>query len=247
MIALFSEFKMELHTIFNPPPPTAHMTLNAEPPPYGAYGYPASYLAHLHQAQYELPHPTPAPTVTPPHKKPRDHSPDHSHKDKNDMELPDVEFYDAPDNPPETSTHPMNGNSTYSTLNCNHPTTTGWRDSVMCPLQNTPQAPLRCEWQSLFSNAFSSSRQYQCLPPADIDTIPNDPCSDSLNTNFNGLNVWSNNVNTLSLGNDLADLHELCGHFKTYNIGITALQEINVDLTQASVYQSVKAIFDLHF
>jgi hypothetical protein len=65
--------------------------------------------------------------------------------------------------------------------------------------------------------------------------------------NFDGLHVWSNNVNTLSLGNDLADLHELCIHFKSYNIGIAALQEINLDLTQTKIYSRIKAVFNKHF
>jgi hypothetical protein len=111
----------------------------------------------------------------------------------------------------------------------------------MCPPTPPPTAHLRPDWQALFTNAFSSSRQHRCLPTAALDSIPNDPCGDSLATNVSGLNVWSNNVNTLFLANDLADLHELCGHFKNYNIGIAALQEINLDLTQAFVYQRIKA------
>jgi hypothetical protein len=104
MVSIFAEFKSKLHTMFHPPPPTAHMTLTAKPPPYGAYGFPASYLARLHQEQSELPHPAPTPTVTPPHKKSRDHSPDHSHEDPNDT---DVEFYDASNDRPDQSTHPV--------------------------------------------------------------------------------------------------------------------------------------------
>jgi hypothetical protein len=45
----------------------------------------------------------------------------------------------------------------------------------------------------------------------------------------------------------LADLHELCRNLKANNIGITALQETNIDLAQASVYQAVKAVYDSHF
>jgi hypothetical protein len=51
----------------------------------------------------------------------------------------------------------------------------------------------------------------------------------------------------LSLTNDLADLHELCRQFKAQNIGIDTLQELNIDMSQAYIYQRVKAVFDEHF
>jgi hypothetical protein len=69
---------------------------------------------------------------------------------------------------------------------------------------------------------------------ADVAAAPNQACSDSHDPDFDGLYVWSNNVTTLSLSNALADLHELCGHLKANNISITALQEINIDLTQTA-------------
>jgi hypothetical protein len=72
-------------------------------------------------------------------------------------------------------------------------------------------------------------------------------CGDPMDPSFTGLHVWSNNVNTLSLANNLADLHELCIHFKSYNIGIAALQEINLDLTQTTIYKQIKSVFDKHF
>jgi hypothetical protein len=117
----------------------------------------------------------------------------------------------------------------------------------MCPPPDTPPAHLRREWETLFSNAFSTTKQQQCPPPVDIDLVPNELCGDALDATFEGLHVWSNNVNTLSLRDDLADLHELCGHFKNNNIGIAALQEINIDLTQAKIYKRVKAVFEQHF
>jgi hypothetical protein len=81
----------------------------------------------------------------------------------------------------------------------------------------------------------------------DIDLIPNDICGDAMDASFKGLHVWSNNINTLSLTDDLADLHELCGYFKTHNIGIAAFQEVNIDMTQAKIFKRVKAVFDQHF
>jgi hypothetical protein len=110
-----------------------------------------------------------------------------------------------------------------------------------------PTSSLRTDWASLFENAFSpNQRHLQQQPPAP-DDAPNEACGDKMDPNFDGLHVWTNNVNTLSLSNDLADLHELCIHFKTYNIGIAALQEINLDLTQTRIYKKIKAVFDEHF
>jgi hypothetical protein len=104
----------------------------------------------------------------------------------------------------------------------------------------------RTEWAHLFRNAFSPRQQHIHQRTPVPDDAPNEACGDPLESNFDGLHVWSNNVNTLSLGNDLADLHELCIHFKSYNIGITALQEINLDLTQTKIYSRIKAVFDEH-
>jgi hypothetical protein len=117
----------------------------------------------------------------------------------------------------------------------------------MCPPPNNPTAHLHREWETLFSNAFSTNKQQQYPPPVDIDLVPNELRGDAMYATFEGLPVWSNNVNTLSLSDDLADLHELCGHFKNNNIGIAALQEINIDLTQAKIYKRVKAVFEQHF
>jgi hypothetical protein len=84
-----------------------------------------------------------------------------------------------------------------------------------------------------------------------IDNAPNKAYGDTLDPAFDGLYVWSNNVNTLSLKDSLADLHELCRQLKENNIGIAALQdlqELNIlDLSQALIYESVKAVFDSHF
>jgi hypothetical protein len=100
---------------------------------------------------------------------------------------------------------------------------------------------------TIFRNAFSHAQQTQPITLLSIDNAPNEACGDLLDPDFSGLYVWSNNVNTLSLNNGLADLHELCHILKAKNIGIAALQEINIDLSQASVYQRVKAVFDSHF
>jgi hypothetical protein len=113
----------------------------------------------------------------------------------------------------------------------------------MCPPVDAPQGNLRQEWESIFSNAFSNKNQQQCLLPDAIDYVENEVCGDALDAEFDGLHIWSNNVNTLSLNNDLADLHELCTIFKHQYIGIAALQELNIDLTQAYIYQKVNRGF----
>jgi hypothetical protein len=123
--------------------------------------------------------------------------------------------------------------------------------STISPTTNsaTPNPPstnanLRTDWASLFENAFSpNQRHLQQQPPAP-DDAPNEACGDTMDPGFPGLHVCTNNVNTLSLSNDLADLHELCTHFQTHNIGIAALQEINLDLTQMRIYTKIKAVFD---
>jgi hypothetical protein len=80
-----------------------------------------------------------------------------------------------------------------------------------------------------------------------IENAPNEACGDPIQPDYPGLYIWSNNVNTLSLTNALADLHELCRQFKTNNIGIAALQELNIDITQNSIYQRVRQVFNEHF
>jgi hypothetical protein len=116
----------------------------------------------------------------------------------------------------------------------------------MVPSISPPVNP-RAGFDVLFRNAVLEARQAKFAPLTSIDNAPNEACGDPMNPSFDGLDVWSNNVNTLSLNNDLADLHELCRQFKEHRIGIAALQELNVDMTQYVVYNKVKAVFDEHF
>jgi hypothetical protein len=126
---------------------------------------------------------------------------------------------------------------------------------MQCGLNNGTSAPtinpqtnnLRANWTPLFGNAFSISQQRRNDPTSAPDDAPNEACEDPMDPSFDGLYVWSNNVNTLSLSNDSADLHELCIHFKSNHIGIAALQEINLDLTQTKIYTRIKSVFDKHF
>jgi hypothetical protein len=110
-----------------------------------------------------------------------------------------------------------------------------------------PSATSRSGYESLFRHAFTTSRYIQFSPTGTPTDAPNEVCGDVLRPDFDGLYVWSNNVNTLSLANDLEDLHELCRQFKHYNIGIAALQELNIDMTQTTIYRRVKVVFDTHF
>jgi hypothetical protein len=127
-------------------------------------------------------------------------------------------------------------------------------DSTISPNTNsaTPNPPstnvnLRTDGASLFENAFSPNQRHLQQQPSAPDDAPNEACGDTMDPGFARLQVWTNNVNTLSLSDDLADLHELCAHFQTYNIGIAALQEISLDLTQTRIYTKIKAVFDEHF
>jgi hypothetical protein len=113
--------------------------------------------------------------------------------------------------------------------------------------QITPSANARADFEHLFKNAFTTNRQTQSAHLDPTENAPNKACGATLDPEFDALYIWSNNVNTLSLTNDLADLHELCRQVKAHNIGIAALQELNIGMTQTSIYQRVKAVFDEHF
>jgi hypothetical protein len=111
----------------------------------------------------------------------------------------------------------------------------------------SPSVGIRAGFEALFQSAFTPAQQTQFSHTDTLENRPNEACGDPLNVAFDGLYIWSNNVNTLSLNNDLDDLHELCRQLKHYNVGIAALQEINIDITQTSIYRCVKAVFDEHF
>jgi hypothetical protein len=110
----------------------------------------------------------------------------------------------------------------------------------------TPQTTLHA-FKLIFRDTFTTDHQRRFAPIPSIDEAPYQTCGDAIDPDFDGLYFWSNNVNTLSLSNDLADLHELCRQFKANNIGIAALQELNNDMSQASIYRRVKAVFNEHF
>jgi hypothetical protein len=86
-----------------------------------------------------------------------------------------------------------------------------------------PSDNSRNGYESLVRHAFTTNRYIQFSPTTTPTSMPNEACSDALQTDFEGLYVWSNNVNTLSLAHELTDLHELSPQFKHYNIGIAAL------------------------
>jgi hypothetical protein len=125
-------------------------------------------------------------------------------------------------------------------------TNVGGPGQLMVP-SISPSVHFRAGFEALFRNAFSADRRNKYVPLTSIDTAPNEACGDSLDPNFDGIYVWFNNVNTLSLNNDLADFHELCRQFKEFRIGIAALQELNIDMTQTFVYNKVKSVFEQHF
>jgi hypothetical protein len=89
----------------------------------------------------------------------------------------------------------------------------GVQTSQMVP-SISPSVHPRAGFEALFRNAFSADRRDKYVPLTSIDNAPNEACGHSIDPNFDGLYVWSNNVNTLSLNNELADLHELCRQFK---------------------------------
>jgi hypothetical protein len=111
----------------------------------------------------------------------------------------------------------------------------------------SPSVHRRGGFETLFVNAFTNARPQRFTPFTSIDNAPNEACGDPIDPNISSLYVWSNNVNTLSLSKDLAELYELCRQFKEHRIGLAALQELNIDMTQASIYRKFKSVFDEHF
>jgi endonuclease/exonuclease/phosphatase family metal-dependent hydrolase len=76
-----------------------------------------------------------------------------------------------------------------------------------------------------------------------MSATPNLPCGDDFNiSSRDGLRIWSNNINTLSLSNDMASFRELCDRLNTHNVDVIALQEINLDTTQYQVTQKILRI-----
>jgi hypothetical protein len=110
-----------------------------------------------------------------------------------------------------------------------------------------PSTNHRAGLETLFRHAFTSERYNRFATLSSPASPPNEACRGPLDPAFDGLYIWSNNVNTLSLANDLADLHELCLQLKSSNIGIAALQELNIDMTKTWIYTRVKEVFDEHF
>jgi hypothetical protein len=60
-------------------------------------------------------------------------------------------------------------------------------------------------WEHIFRQALTPARQAEFDQLANTESAPNDVCGNQLVPSFEGLVVWSNNVNTLSLNNNLAD------------------------------------------
>jgi endonuclease/exonuclease/phosphatase family metal-dependent hydrolase len=83
-------------------------------------------------------------------------------------------------------------------------------------------------------------RRRQRLHQKRIAPTPNEPCGDDFTTtSHNGLRIWSNNINTLSLSNGLASFRELCDRLHAHHVDIIALQELNLDTTQFQVRQQI--------
>jgi hypothetical protein len=63
----------------------------------------------------------------------------------------------------------------------------------------TPPAPPQHNVATIFQDAFSHARQLRFAPLTSIENAPNEACGDPIDPDFNGLYVWTNNVNTLLL------------------------------------------------
>ena len=85
------------------------------------------------------------------------------------------------------------------------------------------------------SRSIPRSRQHQQR----IRSTPNEVCGDEFTKTQNGFRVWSNNINTLSLANGLAQFRELCDTLHQHHVDIIALQELNLDTTQLYVRQQI--------
>jgi endonuclease/exonuclease/phosphatase family metal-dependent hydrolase len=91
-------------------------------------------------------------------------------------------------------------------------------------------------------------KQRRSLHQKRVVSTPNEPCGDTITTtSHNGLRIWSNNINTLSLSNGLTAFRELCDRLKTHNVDIIALQELNLDTTQFQVRQQILQVLQETF
>lgn len=63
----------------------------------------------------------------------------------------------------------------------------------------------------------------------------------------NNLQIWSINANTILLRSGLAELHELCHQIQKYNISIICFQEVNLNLLDYNIRQSIEAVFNQYF
>jgi hypothetical protein len=122
------------------------------------------------------------------------------------------------------------------------------------PLSYRRPSQLSSAWQTIFQTRLSPPaasinqagfpiREIQ--PP--IEQPQNEPCGSTFDKDYTGLRIWWNNANTLLQQDDFAELHELCLTLTEYNVGIIALQEVNLNLNRPAIRTAIENVFNEHF
>jgi endonuclease/exonuclease/phosphatase family metal-dependent hydrolase len=113
---------------------------------------------------------------------------------------------------------------------------------------NNPFSPRRRRQRRRTPTLQTRPKQRRSLHQKRVVSTPNEPCGDTFTTtSHNGLRIWSNNINTLSLSNGLMAFRELCDRLKTHDVDIIALQELNLDTTQFQVRQQILQVLQETF
>jgi hypothetical protein len=122
------------------------------------------------------------------------------------------------------------------------------------PLSYRRPSQLSPAWQQIFQTSLTpATRQLspsgfplrEIQPP--IQTPQNEPCGSSFDKQYDGLRIWWNNANTLVQHDDFAELHELCLTLLEYNVGIIALQELNLNVKRPAIRAAIENVFNEHF
>jgi hypothetical protein len=122
------------------------------------------------------------------------------------------------------------------------------------PLSYRSPSQLSSDWQKTFQQNLrpSAATLNSAVFPihATQPTIhqpQNEPCGSSFSKYYDGLRIWWNNANNLVHPDDYAELHELCLMLTEYNVGIIALQEVNLNLNRPTIRPAIDDVFNPHF
>ena len=122
------------------------------------------------------------------------------------------------------------------------------------PLSRRRPTQLSPAWQKIFQKTLkptaaqvnNNGYPHRTLQPP-LQTPENPRCGSSFQRDYNGLRIWWNNANTLLQQDGYAELHELCLTLKEYNVGVIALQELNLNVNRLAIRTAIENVFLEHF